>query len=1793
MGPWVGVAQDIPDKDNALKGHLYWASSQNIEEAIGSVDYVTGIVEIDLSRCSGGLNVITSDTTTTASSEAGNDIIRTTTSVEYPSENAWFRIGWKDEMATGNTRQTLRLSAPEAAQNGVSKGMVREGKNTFVAFADENSSGTYDEGEPYGVAENVDVGWFGTSCAIELSRMAPQFARVPLTGSGEAHVRVVRVQLNEEETVSQDILLDRLMNITEHPLLTEANLLETGAVDLDWGSVTDAWTSAGGEFFALTSATYRVVTGENALGGTPFTVRFEQGMQQTAANPVDPKVGGRVCAGSPTFRWTHEARDAAGFKVKDYPAFRLRVWQEGESDGEPMYDSGVQKAPARNSSGVYEWTAPIYAGMVTAPGKEFKPMTNYVWAVSMLDAKFTEPNSGEKKSAFMFACSGDIRDGNGYGKIDVRVKYFGPLAERISVTNTCLANLVRVQAFESPDFTGTPAGEAYVKVADDIASISNLTVNATILGILPGDYYLRAFLDTDADGDWSTWETWGYCNYVGTEEKFVYTPRVVTVAADTGVAAATIYMEDVDTNNNGVSDAYEWFENGGVLGYGQIMIWYDQIGVTALPECEGTNETVSLNLRMPRQVATNDVEVTLTSLLGNAVPEIVGGTLTDSTMSENGDVVIRSVYTLPATNEIQLTRLDGTMGAAYTIKVAVSTNDVENLDYTIDPGEFSFNVTNVAPTIEYVGGKGCDSPKEALKVVPAWFGRPFEITNSVSDVEIDLKAGLKVYWMGEGLVGVNNDLATVSTNELGYLVTNGVMTVVTNAGEQLAFKLCFGGGKDGIRAATLVVEDKDGGVTKRDFWYYVTGPRDDYDNDGLANSLEEWLEGNSIYPDVSYTNRTTVAKVPDYFLRPSGMNKYLGEIFTDHDFMEDLWEDLFDPEFVSRMRFDAWDDPDQDGWSNYAELRAGSDPTRIAKGLPDAEQLFECPVPTVRMKAMYANSKAVSVSADLVVKAYGAGGNGAATAVWKVPMTAQQSFTRNLGINTGEMLNLTLGLGAVVPGTVNVEFRDLNTLSHTSEGSSWMHPSETPWQLGLVERPIDDSTAHLARGAAGMPVGTVDYNTGVVKLDLSKMQDYLYAGEKWGYGEPSADEDWIRLNLSQSYVRISWSAKVISSEDKDRGRTWETLLAMPNVSGRLREGLTMFEVFADVDKNGSWTPGEPYGVVTDVDVGWSAAEFAIELTDTTPQLTRIDLRSAVAAQGFAAQNVLTDRGIHIDGYGSNVEVPEGTNMPSQTATDVRVRIAVQAVNGRENYKANTQSLPTYPTGVFLDERINLAANGILSEKDLLTLGKYDLGWGSWSSFSNQMTRLWPTLSFASLTNMAFRIVLGDGDINSANTNNSLAVGFVNTYDLTQPTNTLASLGVVRTQPTFTWTCNSAIGKSYPAFRLQVYSASSGGSPVYDSGVRCAPPRNLDGSYSWTAPLYPNMRTPQGSLFKAGTYWWAVSMLDTKFPAPLSTQTRSSFTLAPSGAVGTVGDYGAIKACVRYYGPATTATGTLKNMIYVQAFETPDFTGMPVGEAYVTNLAHIASINDATSYNALINAIKPGTYYIRAFLDTDGDAKWSRWETWGYANYVGTDMKMLYTPRPVTVSVDMPAPAVTIFMEDMDTDHDNNPDATEGASLSTAPSADNPFYQVNPSLMAAMPRAASDTADQQSGASITLTQAMQMVTPPVAEVLEKSVEVRIDSFSLADGVTLTVSSDLTPGDYGAIVVTENATVNLYLVAAKTPDFADAKEELVKTGITIKANDETKAVVSAAELKAAIERAGLGDAAFFKVRLESAQ
>ena len=124
----------------------------------------------------------------------------------------------------------------------------------------------------------------------------------------------------------------------------------------------------------------------------------------------------------------------------------------------------------------------------------------------------------------------------------------------------------------------------------------------------------------------------------------------------------------------------------------------------------------------------------------------------------------------------------------------------------------------------------------------------------------------------------------------------------------------------------------------RDWWekfhdIYAEGPKDDHDCDGLSN-YQEYLLGEEytsfgftdLSPRAAYSRGT---KVPDYFLRYKTL--YLGELFSDHDMIEDKWEDNM-PSVISlggtrvanfsRYVYDADWDAQRSGWDNWSMARA-------------------------------------------------------------------------------------------------------------------------------------------------------------------------------------------------------------------------------------------------------------------------------------------------------------------------------------------------------------------------------------------------------------------------------------------------------------------------------------------------------------------------------------------------------------------------------------------------------------------------------------------------------------------------------------------------------------------------------------------------------------------------------------------------------------------------------------------------------------------------------------------------------
>ena len=1022
-------------------------------------------------------------------------------------------------------------------------------------------------------------------------------------------------------------------------------------------------------------------------------------------------------------------------------------------------------------------------------------------------------------------------------------------------------------------------------------------------------------------------------------------------------------------------------------------------------------------------------------------------------------------------------------------------------------------------------------------------------------------------------------------------------------------------------------DSNDNGVDDVDEIRYVLDePYGDADNDQLPNFTEFLIaSGFSQYSefagvsDISATNTYSLTNlIPDYFRRIN--NKlYLGEMFTDHDFMEDLWEDLFDVKKVTRGLYDPWRDSDSDGWSNYAECRAGTNPefeanTYGVKGIV----VKNYPIPTIHAKVVMGPGEGM-LNGTIVVQAFSDTSKltGLPDATWTVPVgtssgdsttgssssdsSENSAKTKYLGANPNGEVSFTLSPGFVKPGSISMSFLDpdFEVIDTNGVVTALGDINTAEWQALAEDRQVTGTSSGkilVSTPTNSLEIGTVDYHTGLVTVDYTKLPTSLPV-----VAEGNDATNSVLLHLANSHVRVSWEAEVAG------GNPWMTLHLTDSddttseqaTYGHVREGKNTFVVFV-AGEGGKWAPGNAYGVVKDVDVGWSEAEFTVELTKTTPIMARFNLSAAISATsgssgGEGSTSALTDRDTVNNGrgYAPNEESKyPGTNMPSNVSL-TRVRVIRNWIN-----RSGSRGSTSY-SAVLFDQKIDLSVHPTLTEADLLTDGVYDLDWGT----------LLPAFGggASGLTNATYRIVIGDDELGDYEDRaNNLPVLFSNLFEakprqtLTVPDPKLAEIEYAG-RPTFRWSHTNTIDKAYPAFQLRIYKSDKT-TIVYDSGVQRAPARDSDGMYEWTAPVYAGMVTSSNHVFEVtNNYYWAVSMLDAKFTTFNYNETKTPFRLGTSGNLLDGKDYGAIAVRVKYFGPLIRLSAvptTKKNLVRVQAFTSPDFSGLPVAETYVTDVSKVAYTSVIVT-NAVIRGVAcGGTYYVRAYIDTDADGVKSDWESWGYNCFVlDPAVTSVWRPKPVTVSYQDMMPDATVFIEDADTDNDGFPDAwewNENGNLSDqGPISGNTFFAtVNPTLTSTL-NAYSLIAGGIEGATAATgnmrNNRLQASISASAQILADASEntaVQIKAFSLEDGLELEVVNTTSGGDSSSMIVfSKQATVQLSLACSATPDFADAVEVPIKS-ITIYANQKTTDGIAVTAEELAEARAKAPEARFFK-------
>lgn len=360
-------------------------------------------------------------------------------------------------------------------------------------------------------------------------------------------------------------------------------------------------------------------------------------------------------------------------------------------------------------------------------------------------------------------------------------------------------------------------------------------------------------------------------------------------------------------------------------------------------------------------------------------------------------------------------------------------------------------------------------------------------------------------------------------------------------------------------------------------------------------------------------------------------------------------------------------------------------------------------------------------------------------------------------------------------------------------------------------------------------------------------------------------------------------------------------VALVTQGKKLVPGNCILECWLDLNDDGKFNPGEPYGCekLYGLTPTNSISRVAIELLEVSPCIARMDLAAIISAMpsttntpsqsAFAPIAAATDRGRWSVLFGAVVPATVcGTDRPAGTSPIVRVRVVRNTVNGeRRNGNGTSYS------AILLDRYYDLSVLSTLTEADLLAGGLYDLDRGSIGKAYNPNSNSQPSLA-EHLTNATYRVVIGDGDVGKLEYDgNNLPAYFSNIFENrvyqtpTVPDPALEN-AVYTGRPTFRWSHTNSLSKPYPDVRFRIYTNAVGTSAFWDSGVVRAPARDSSGMYAWTAPVhvgpvtnitYGGTATNVVTFLPGTTYYWRASMLDAKFTAFGPDETATAFSFA--------------------------------------------------------------------------------------------------------------------------------------------------------------------------------------------------------------------------------------------------------------------------------------------------------------------------
>lgn len=825
----------------------------------------------------------------------------------------------------------------------------------------------------------------------------------------------------------------------------------------------------------------------------------------------------------------------------------------------------------------------------------------------------------------------------------------------------------------------------------------------------------------------------------------------------------------------------------------------------------------------------------------------------------------------------------------------------------------------------------------------------------------------------------------------------------------------------------------DAGISDKEVYLYnLTNASADDDGDGLSNYAEylvtEVFKFMTLDPKNPDSNGDGVS---DYFEKVGKL--YLGEIFTDHDMIDYTWEvQIGDADKANATVYDPDLDADGDGWTNYEEFCAGTDPTAFfAANTIDGRTKWEFPDPIIAVN-IHNDSEKEGLAGTVFVKAWNEKNDyqmlGVPQASWGLAEVGPAALNQD---KNGEVCCQTkyLGLCPISKKSYNVQsFVCAGTFKLFAKATS----DDQDWTEIAVDKNLDGK---LILGDT--IIGSVNYQTGAIMIDFSSAAfDKELVSDVY---DPSSTDVTTRvLDLRKSHMMLNWDMK------KYLNNLNGVHYIVTPYDGRIIGGKTTFMVFLSENGDAEYDVGEPMAIVRGVDIGWAGGEFSVRLERTSPIFDRVNIMTGETARNnvYGATNSVTTSS-NDDSSSDDVDMSNAPDSIENNLTEVTEmkKATVQVYIKSAKYSGITEpviwveSEGVVDKGIVMSKEFDFGVRDYITEADVLAKGEYDIAMEQIAAMvSSAEDRLGDLLSVTFGVRILTgkdeegkitSLVLGKDIVRTFDAKSSYSVDGntidIKPYDL--KVNNSADGYVYNARPTFSWKMPiSPVSKSafnsYTAFKVEIRDASNG--IVYTSNPEPVL-ASSDGVYSWKIPVAVGAQFPTtGKIFSTnGQYTWRVIMLNSKFGERNGLWSDSSAKFTTSVNVEKPindHDYSSIQVKVNYYGPSeviskltqTTGANKVIGKIRVQAFSSPDFAGVPAAETMVTDLSKTASLV----------GLKSGTYYLRAYIDMDGDFVKSDWESWGTCEPVVLDSEIV---------------SATINIEDADTDQDWLPDAYEYAN----------------------------------------------------------------------------------------------------------------------------------------------------------------